>query len=82
METIQITENDVGKDVVDGDGNQVGIVSAVKHGTAYVDPDPGMLTKVKAKLGWEDVDDEAGYPLHEEAVATVTDDEIRLTDDR
>lgn len=38
-------------------------------------------SKLKTKLGREDIDDEDGYPLQEEAVATVTDNEIRLADD-
>lgn len=81
METVQITDDDIGKDVVDADGDTVGIVSGIRHGTAYVDPDPGITTKVKTALGWDDVDDEDGYPLQEEAVETVTDDEIRVTSD-
>jgi len=80
MSTVQITDDDVGKTVVDADGDQVGIVSAVRHGTAYVDPDPGITTKLKTKLGWEDRDDD-GYPLQEPAVDTVTDDQVRLRSD-
>jgi hypothetical protein len=79
MRTIQLTD-DVGKTVVDGDGDEVGIVSAVEHGTAYVDPDPGITTKLKTTLGWEETDDDA-YPLQESAVETVTDDQIRLRSD-
>jgi hypothetical protein len=78
MQTVQFTDEDVGKSVVNGDGDEVGIISAVEHGTAYVDPDPGITTKITTALGWEDIDDEDGYPLQEEAVATVTDDEVRL----
>ncbi|AQL42142.1 hypothetical protein BV210_05185 [Halorientalis sp. IM1011] len=80
METVQITEDDVGTTVVDQNGDEVGIVSAVRYGTAYVDPDPDITTRLKTALGWEEVDEEDGYPLQEEAVETVTDDEIRLTD--
>lgn len=76
-----ITDDAVGKEVVDADGETVGLVTAVKHGTAHVDPDPGITAKLKARLGWEDAD-EAEYPLQHEAVETVTDDEIRLKYDR
>lgn len=76
----QFTDDDVGKDVVNARGDKIGIVSAVDHGTAYVDPDPGMTDKIKAKLGWEDRDDDT-YPLQEQSVETVTDDEIRLRSD-
>lgn len=72
-----ITESEEGKPVVDSDGNKVGIVSSVEHGTAYVDPDPGITEKLLSKMGWEDTDEE-DYPLQEARVASVTDDEIRL----
>lgn len=81
METIHFTDDDVGKTVVNGNGEEVGLVSAVKHDTAYVDPEPGIKTKITAALGWENIDDEDGYPLQEEAVSTVTDDQIRLKSD-
>ncbi|EJN60953.1 bacterio-opsin activator domain-containing protein [Halogranum rubrum] len=37
-----VTEDDEGKRVVDSHGETVGMVSEVKNGTAYVDPDPGI----------------------------------------
>ncbi|MCO8243950.1 MULTISPECIES: PRC-barrel domain containing protein [unclassified Haladaptatus] len=75
--TTQITDDDEGKKVVDNSGDQVGIVSDVQHGTAHVDPDPGITDKVKSKLGWGDRDEDT-YPLQDEMVSSVTDDEIRL----
>ena len=80
MQTTRLTDDDIGKTVVDADGDAVGIVDRVAHGTAYVDPDPGIATKLKAALGWEDESAE-DYPLQEAAVSTVTDDEIRLRSD-
>lgn len=74
--TRSITEHDEGKRVVDGE--IVGIVSAVRNGTAYVDPDPGITGTIRSKLGWESVDDE-DYPLRHTRIDAVTDDEIRLT---
>ena len=75
---VQFSEDDEGKSVV-VDGDEVGIVSEVEHGTAYVDPDPGITDKVKAKLDWGDRDEET-YPLDEQSVESVTDDEIHLQD--
>lgn len=72
-----ITESHEGNTVVDADGETVGIVTTVRHGTAYVDPDPGITERVSAKLGWADVDEE-DYPLQEAKIAAVSDDEIRL----
>lgn len=81
MAAIEFTEDDVGKSVVTSSGSRVGLVSAYRHGTAYVDPDPGIKRKVTAALGWESIDDEDGYPLQEAAVATISDDEVRLRSD-
>jgi hypothetical protein len=80
MNDIQFTEDDVGKDVVRAGGDQVGIVTTVEAGTARVEPDPGLTTMIKTRLGWED-ETESTYPLQEAAIDTVTDDEIRLRDD-
>jgi hypothetical protein len=73
----QITDDDEGKKVVDESGDEVGIVSDVQHGTAHIDPNPGITDKVKSKLGWGDRDEDT-YPLQEEMISSVTDDEIRL----
>lgn len=72
-----LTDDAVGKDVIDANGEQIGMVTSVEYGTAHVDPDPGLTDKFKAKLGWEDSDDEE-YPLQEESIERVTDDEIHL----
>lgn len=77
MSSTQITDDDIGKPVVDERGEQLGVVSAVEQGTARVDPDPGITDKIKAELGWEDADEDT-YPLKEIAIERVTDDEIRL----
>ncbi|WP_050032422.1 hypothetical protein [Halorubrum halophilum] len=71
------TDSDVGKYVMTADGDRVGTVTAVRHGTPRVDPDPDMFDRIKASLGWEDVDDDT-YPLQDSEVSEVTDDEIRL----
>ncbi|MBX0350297.1 MULTISPECIES: PRC-barrel domain containing protein [Haloarcula] len=81
MSTVQLTNDDIGKQVVAADGTAVGLVSGYRYGTAYVDPDPGITTKLKTALGWENVDEEEGYPLQEASIATVTDDEVRLRSD-
>ncbi|EFW90284.1 hypothetical protein ZOD2009_19543 [Haladaptatus paucihalophilus DX253] len=73
----EITDDDEGKKVVDESGDEVGIVADVQHGTAHVDPNPGVTDKVKSKLGWGDRDEDT-YPLQEEMVSSVTDDEIRV----
>lgn len=72
-----ISENDEGKRVVNANGDTIGIVSGVRNGRAYVDPDPGISEKFMSKLGWENIDED-DYPLVESKIDTITDDEIRL----
>ena len=74
--THNITEDDEGKPLMHGN-DEVGRVIDVEHGTAYVDPDPGITETVMSKLGWADHDEDT-YPLQEESIETITDDEIRL----
>ncbi len=76
----QFTDDDVGKDVVSVDGEKVGMVADVEHGTAHVEPDPGITDTIKAKLGWSGTNEDT-YPLQEESVGRVTDDEIHLSQD-
>ena len=73
----KLSERDEGKTVVNADGTAVGIVAAFRGGTAFVDPDPDITDSVKSKLGWGDVDEDQ-YPLSDDHVETVTDDEVRL----
>ncbi|WP_230198728.1 hypothetical protein [Halopiger djelfimassiliensis] len=76
----EFTDDDIGKTVVNANGDDVGIIADVEHGTAHVEPDPGITDTIKAKLGWGGADEDA-YPLQESAVARVTDDEVRLESD-
>ena len=75
-----LTEEDEGKKVVGATGEEIGIVSGVRGGTAYVDPDPGLTDNLKSRLGWGDVDQD-DYPLDDAHIESVTDDEIRLGSD-
>lgn len=77
MPSIQLTDADEGKRLVTESGDEVGIITEVRGGTAYVDPDPGVFDSIKSKLGWADVDEET-YPVSGDDVAEVTDDRVRL----
>lgn len=76
----EITDDERAKRVIDGSGNEIGIVDEVDDGTAYVDPDPDVDSKLKSKLGWG-ADERSSYPLRDDAIDAVTDDEIRLRED-
>lgn len=77
MEEHTLTDDDAGKSVVDANGDKVGIISEVRGGTAYVDPDPGITDRVRSMLDWGEADQDT-YPLREESIDTVTGDEVRL----
>ena len=72
-----IDESAEGKRVVNDDGDEIGLVTTVRDGTAYVDPDPGMTEKLMTKLGWHDVDAE-DYPLPASSIERITDDEVHV----
>jgi len=71
------TGSDEGKKVVNQVGETVGRVVEVEGGSAHVDPDPSVTDAIMSKLGWGSR--EGGtYTLDPDAVATITDDEVRL----
>ena len=73
-----VTDEDEGKSVVDPEGNQVGMVEEVSGGKAYVDPEPGLVDRLKTRLGWGNADEE-DYALTEENIQRITDDEVELS---
>jgi len=79
MARTNLTHDDKGKRVVNSTGDEVGMISEVEGDMAYVDPDPGITDTIRSKLGWEDKDQE-DYVLEPNRVDTVTDDEVRLSD--
>lgn len=78
--TAQFTDEEEGKRVVNADGEEIGRVTDVRAGTAYVDPDPGLTDTVKSKLGWGDADEDT-YALDESSVESIGDEEIRISRD-
>lgn len=73
-----LTEDDEGKHVKNARGDDVGLVVAVEHGEAHVNPDPGLADSIRSRLGWGDPDEEGTYKLDSSEIDSVTDDEIRL----
>lgn len=73
-----LTEADEGKQVVNARGDEIGKVVNVDHGTAHVDPDPGLTDSIMSTLGWAESDEDT-YQLDSSAIETVTDDEIRIS---
>jgi len=77
----EITQEDEGKPVV-RENDTLGRIVNVEHGTAYVDPDPGVTDTIMSKLGWSDeTKRDETYPLADESVVEVTSDEVRVESD-
>lgn len=72
----QFSDSDEGKPVM-MDGEKIGMITNVDRETAYVDPDAGITDKIKATLDWGERDEDT-YPIQEQSVETITDDEVRL----
>lgn len=75
-----ITDDDQGKTVINASGQNVGLVTEVRSGTAYVDADPGLADTIRSKLGWNKAD-QGDFILDEDSIESITDDEIRLLEE-
>jgi hypothetical protein len=74
---VVIDESVEGKRVLDPDGEEVGTVTAVRDGTAYVDPDRGAFEKLASRMGWVGVGGDA-YPLPEASIERITGEEVHV----
>ncbi|ELY75212.1 hypothetical protein [Natrinema gari] len=72
---IELSHHDQGKDVVDESGQQIGMVAEVEGQTAYIDPEPGLTDRLKARLDWGGHGDE-DYPVDSAQILEITDDEV------
>ena len=64
-----LTDDDVGKTVVDAAGKDLGIVASVDGNRAAVDPNPSIAEHVLASLGIEG-EDEEDYVVTESMLAS------------
>ena len=74
-----VDEHSTGNRVVDASGEEVGIVTEVDDRMIYVDPHPSITERIRARLGWENHDDD-DLPIDQSRIAEVTAEEIRLAD--
>ncbi len=73
----RLSDDDVGKPVVNANGERIGTVATAEGDAVRVDPDTGLTETIKAALGWSEPSTRS-YVLDEDAVERVTDDEVRL----
>lgn len=78
---IELSDDEQGKAVVDRAGEQIGIVAEVERQTAYVDPEPGLTDRLKARLNWGSHGDD-DYPVDAAEIAEITADEVVLQHER
>ena len=78
---VELSSDDQGKDVVDETGQQIGIVAEVEGQTAYIDPEPGLTDRLKARLNWGGHGDD-DYPVDSSAINQITDDEVIIESTR
>ena len=76
---IRLTDDEVGKTVVDTTGDEVGMVTAVDDTgeVVYVDAHPSITERIKAALDWGG-SDEDDYPVEANQIERVTDDRVIL----
>ena len=71
--TATLTDDEVGKTVVDAEGKKLGIVAKVEGGRAYVDPNPSVAERVLASVGLEG-EDEEDYVVTEDMLESAGED--------
>ncbi|WP_459190729.1 hypothetical protein [Halosimplex sp. J119] len=77
------SEDDTGKTVVNASGDEVGMVAAVDDGQMYVDPHPSITDRIRTALGWSDGGgDDDTYPVENDHIARIEEDEVVLGVDR
>lgn len=77
--TAELSDDDRGKTVVSGT-ERIGVVTDVRGGRAYVDPDWDNVDDGLAEtLDWDRNDDT--YTIEESAITAVQNNEVRLRDD-
>ncbi|ELY89773.1 hypothetical protein [Natrinema altunense] len=73
--TVELSQDEQGKDVIDESGQQIGMVAEVEGQTAYVDPEPGLTDRLKARMDWGGHGDD-DYPVDAAQITEITADEV------
>jgi hypothetical protein len=72
------TEEDEGKSVVNAAGDEIGMVVEVDAGRMFVDPHPSLTDRIRTVLGWSGEHDEDAYPVDNEHITRIEDDQVVL----
>lgn len=77
---VTVTNEDVGKRVINPSGTAVGYVSEARNGVAYIAPDPRITSTLVAILGRRDGVGRGTLRVDPATIEHITDQEIRLSD--
>lgn len=75
---VTVTDDDVGKRVVDRSGTVVGSVAEARNGVAYIDPDTAITATHLATLGGSYADEGSSFRIDPATIERVADREIRI----
>lgn len=75
---VSLTDDEIGKSVVDSTGEEVGMITDVDDSgeMMYVNPEPGIAERIKAALDWGSSDED--YPVDSQQIKRITDDAVEL----
>lgn len=73
----QPSDDDEGKQVVDANDDEVGMVVEVESDTVYVEPNPSLADRIKTALDWGEGHEDA-YPIDASQISRITDDNVHL----
>ncbi|SNZ03793.1 hypothetical protein SAMN06269185_0371 [Natronoarchaeum philippinense] len=68
-------DSDVGKPIVDADGDRLGRIAGVTGNRIEIAPDPDAFDRFKARFGWKDRDGDT-HQIDSGRVRDVTDSEV------
>lgn len=79
--TPSLTRQDEGKVVIAGNGDRIGTVEEVRGEEVWVDPDADIVHDINEHTGWDATDRNDTVEIQPEAIAEVTDEEVRLVEE-
>lgn len=77
-ETVSLTTAHQGAEVIDADGETVGLITEIEDDRIHVDPDPGITDRIKAELGWGSAD-EGDTTIRRNQIEETGRNEVRLS---
>lgn len=76
---VTLTDDSIGKPVINAKGERMGMVTKVEEeaNALFIDPEPGIAERIRSVLGWGNADED-DYRLEADMISRVTDDGVEL----